>query len=440
MKIFFPFFLLFFCLNFTFAQTQPDKEALKFNLSEDGKRFFQVVFLNQTWVRYTENNEGTTIQNERQNEVFDIGLRRTRIQMFGQITDRVFLYFQFGQNNFNAQYNIGNNRKFAAFFHDAFCEYKVTESNALKIGAGLTIANGLSRFSQPSIGTIMTMDVPVTLQASVDQTDEFSRKLSLVFRGQISKLDYRVSISNPFPITSNGQALPPLSQNATFTQKGHTLQYQTYLVWQFFEHEPHNTPYMTGTFLGKKKVWNVAVGAISQNKAMWRKEANQNDTTYQDMLLLGIESFLDMPLKKAGMAISAHLGYYNYNFGTNYLRYNGLMNPASGTVATNAFTGVGATFGNAYPMFGSGSFWYGQAGFLFQNRFQPYVSLLSAHWERIGQQTNVWNMGVNWLINQHRAKLSLNYENRPTYSLNSQNQAVSTGNKGAWILQYQITI
>ena len=218
------------------------------------------------------------------------------------------------------------------------------------------------------------------------------------------------------------------------------MQYQTYLVWQFFEHEPHNTPYMTGTFLGKKKVWNVAVGAISQNKAMWRKEANQSDTTYQDILLLGIESFLDMPLKKAGMAISAHLGYYNYNFGTNYLRYNGLMNPASGTVATNAFTGVGATFGNAYPMFGSGSFWYGQAGFLFQNRFQPYVSLLSARWERIGQQTNVWNVGINWLINAHRAKLSLNYENRPTYSLNSQNQALSTGTKGSWILQYQITI
>ncbi len=440
MKNIFSFFFLFFCLKLAFSQTQPDKEALKFNLSEDGKRFFQVVFLNQTWVRYTQNNEGTTIENERQNEVFDIGLRRTRIQMFGQITDRVFLYFQFGQNNFNAQYNLGNNRKIATFFHDAFCEYKVTQSNALKIGAGLTIANGLSRFSQPSIGTIMTMDVPVTLQASVDQTDEFSRKLSLVFRGQVGKLDYRFSISNPFPVTSNGQVLPPLSQNATFTQKGHTLQYQTYLVWQFFEHEPHNTPYMTGTFLGKKKVWNVAVGAISQNKAMWRKEANQSDTTYQDILLLGIESFLDMPLKKAGMAISAHLGYYNYNFGTNYLRYNGLMNPASGTVATNAFTGVGATFGNAYPMFGSGSFWYGQAGFLFQNRFQPYVSLLSARWERIGQQTNVWNVGINWLINQHRAKLSLNYENRPTYSLNSQNQALSTGTKGSWILQYQITI
>ena len=39
--------------------------------------------------------------------------------------------------------------------------------------------NGLSRFSQPSIGTIVTMDVPVFAQATVDQTDEFSRKLSV---------------------------------------------------------------------------------------------------------------------------------------------------------------------------------------------------------------------------------------------------------------------
>ena len=98
----------------------------------------------------------------------------------------------------------------AVFFHDALCEYRLSTGNQLVIRGGLTIANGLSRFSQPSIGTIMTMDVPVFAQATVDQTDEFSRKLSVYVRGQI---DCRLIFSGPFPIASNGQ--PPI---AIFTQ------------------------------------------------------------------------------------------------------------------------------------------------------------------------------------------------------------------------------
>ena len=139
-----------------------DKEVLKFNLCEDGSRYFQVTFLNQTWLRYNQSNKGTAVLGNETQETFDIGLRRTRIQLFGQITPQVFLYFQFGQNNFNYAFNAaGGNRKLAAFFHDAVCEYKISHNNALKIGGGLTITNGLSRFSQPSIGTIMTLDVPV---------------------------------------------------------------------------------------------------------------------------------------------------------------------------------------------------------------------------------------------------------------------------------------
>lgn len=434
--------------NQLLAQTPvPDKESLKFNISEDDSRFFQVTFLNQTWLRLNESNDGTTVQNKAESQTLDIGLRRTRVQMFGQITDKVFLYFQFGQNNFNSQYGINGNRKFASFFHDALCEYKVTKDNKFKIGGGLTIANGLSRFSQPSIATIMTMDVPVFLQATVDQTDEFSRKLSIIARGQIGKLDYRFSLSDPFPITSNGAALPPLNPNATFSQKGHSLQYQSYLMWQFFEHEQHNTPYMTGTYLGKKKVFNIATGIISQGNAMWKKEASSSDTVYQNMLLWSVESFLDMPLnKETGTAISAHAGYYDYNFGKNYLRYNGIMNPASGTTASNTIPNVGATFGNAFPMFGTGQIFYGQIAYLLPKKtlgshgqLQFYASLMSTDFERLGKRMNVTNLGFNWLINGHKGKMSLNYEIRPTYYL-SNGEVQSGNNKGCLVLQYQIFI
>lgn len=427
----------------------PEKENLKYNLNEDGSQYFQVTFMNQTWLRWNESNPGTTINGVRQKESFDIGLRRTRIQMFGQITNRAFIYFQFGQNNFNSQYtNAANNRKFAAFFHDALGEYRLSNKNQLKVGGGLTIANGLSRFSQPSVGTIMTMDVPVFAQATVDQTDEFSRKLSLYARGQIWKLDYRLVMSDPFPIATNGSAPPAISKDATFAQKGHHKQYQGYLMYQFFEHEGHATPYMTGTYLGKKKVFNIAGGFISQQKSTWTRDSVGADTIYHDQFLWNIESFLDIPLNKdKGTALSAYVGYFNYNFGTNYLRYNGIMNPATGTNLSNAVTGAGATYGNAYPMFGTGSAIYSQIGYLFPKNFlgekgprlMPYASMMAAQWKRLGTSMNVYHAGLNVLTKGHRSKFSLDYELRPTFYMDG--TSIKKGQlRNGIVLQYQVFI
>ena len=91
----------------------------------------------------------------------------------------------------------------------SLAEYLVfKDRDYLKIGGGLIIVNGLSRFTQPSVGTILSMDVPVFAQATVDQTDEFARKLSLYARGQVGRIDYRVAISDPFPVQTNGAAPP----------------------------------------------------------------------------------------------------------------------------------------------------------------------------------------------------------------------------------------
>src|SRR5205085_1442843 len=133
------------------------------------------------------------------------------------------------------------------FFHDALAEYKIKKgSDLLYLGGGLTIANGLSRFSQPSVSTIMSLDVPVFAQATVDQTDEFSRKLSVYARGQLGRLDYRVVLSDPFPVTSNGATPPDPGSAATFSLVGHHKQYQGFFAYNFFDREPHTTPYMTG--------------------------------------------------------------------------------------------------------------------------------------------------------------------------------------------------
>lgn len=441
--------ILFFLSFVLFNANGQDKKDIKYLINPEGTHYIQFTLLNQTWLRYNQSNAGTTVESEKQAHTLDIGLRRTRFQILGQITDKVFFYAQFGMNNFNAQFNSNQgNRKLNSFIHDALCEYKLTTNNELKLGGGLTINNGLSRFSQPSIGTIMTMDVPVFAQSTVDQTDEFSRKLSLYARGQIGHLDYRLSFTDPFPITSSGAAPQPIANFANFSPIGHRKQYQAYLMWQFFEHEGHNTPFMPGTYLGAKKVFNIAVGFIQQNKAMWLQNA-QNDTIYQPMRHFAVESFLDMPInKEKGSAISAYLGYFNTNYGSNYLRYNGIMNPANGSAPdfTMGLKGQGPTFGNSFPMFGTGNSVYGQVGYLLpkstntETRFMPYFSTIFSKFDRLSDlPVLVTDAGINVLFNGHKAKLTLNWQNRPTF-IQTSSDVEKGGRKNSVTLQYQISI
>ena len=423
-------------------------EEMRLKLNEDGSRYLKWTFMNQVWLRYNDSNPGTTVLGEPANQTFDIGLRRTRIQFFGQLTDHVFFYTQFGQNNFNflAGQNSNNNgnRKLQVFFHDALGEYKVWKDNdKLKLGGGLTITNGLSRFSQPSVSTIMTMDVPVFAQATVDQTDEFSRKLSIYARGQLGKFDYRVVLSDPFPITSNGTPSNPTpGQSATFAQIGHHKQYQGFFLYNFFDNETHTTPYMTGTYLGKKKVFNLEAGFISQRKATWSSTDGGTTTDYHDMNLWSVALFYDAPLNvEKGTALSAYLGYFDMDYGPNYLRYNGTMNPANGITNGPA----AGSQGNAFPMFGTGNVIYTQIGYLLKKdllgasgTLMPYASLMSASFDQLKDQMGVYNVGVNWLIKGHGSKLTLDYQNRPVYASQG-GDLVKTTNKGQVVLQYQIS-
>ena len=448
-------------LTATLQPPKKEKNALKFNLNEDGSHYFQAIFLNQVWLRYNESNDGTTLFNKTSPNTFDIGLRRTRVQLIGQITDRTFVYFQFGQNNFNNAYNYNGNRKIAAFFHDALCEFNLAKKNQLKLGGGLTVTNGLSRFSQPSVGSIMTLDVPVIFQYSVDQIDQFDRRLCVYARGQIGKLDYRVYMSNPFPISSNGATPPTLSKNAQFVNPnvfpngqgpGISNQYGGYFAYNIFENETHTTPYMPGTYLGTKKIWNVAFGGIYQQNATWFLKQDTSgaykDTAFANMIHFSVETFLDMPINKdKGTAVNFFAGYCNTNYGHNYLRYNGIMNPATASTATNMVQSN--AYGNAFPMFGTGQVAYAQFGFLLPKKLlgtdngqlMPFVSAQYADYEALQHKGMLlFDAGLNWLIKGHNSKISIDYQNRPTYYFDNKGDVQNGSRKSCFILQYQILI
>jgi hypothetical protein len=421
------------------AQQSPE---LRYNFSPDGSRYIKATFLNQTWLRWNQSNPGTTVNLEPQDETFDIGLRRTRMQLFGQLNERVFFYTQFGMNNFNFLAQNAGNRKLQAFFHDALAEYSVFKnSNALKLGGGLTITGGLSRFSQPSIGTIMTTDVPVFLQATVDQTDEFARKLSVYARGQAGRLDYRLALSDPFPVQTNGQPAPAPGPYASFTSYGHSLQYQGFVAWNFLEREPHTTPYMTGTYLGARRILNLEAGVVYQDDATWTQRGG--DLRFHDLLLWSVAAYADMPVAANQYAISAYAGYFSTDYGPGYVRNNGIMNPANGNNNLAVFNGGG----NAYPMFGTGSSVYTQAGLRLpegllgeQGTLMPYVSYRWSDYERLGDDFGVWNGGLNWLMSGHSSKLSLNYERRPIFERQASGAIRKTGHAGSVWLQYQVSL
>jgi hypothetical protein len=441
------FLLAVLCLShITFSQTTLPllkNDEIKLALSEDGTRYVRLTFLNQTWVRFTEQNRGTTIFGNAAPETWDVGLRRTRIQFLGQLSDRTFFYIQFGQNNFA----FTSQRKVGAFFHDVTGEYAFIKRH-LSIGAGLSGWSGLARYASPSVGTVMSLDAPLFEQATNDVTDQFLRKLGVYAKGKIGKLDYRVALSQPFMIQTStvaqrplGAKLPNGSPIATYNANIPTWQWQAYLMYQFLDEELNTIPYTTGTYLGKKKVFNLGAGFIYQPNAMWYM--NGTDTVKTAMRLLAADVYYDAPLNvEKGTALNFYAVYCNNDYGQNYIRNLGVMNLGDGVQAgQGTFTGTG----NGFAMEGTGSIVYTQAGYLCKKNLlkswgtlMPYAGMQWASYQAYKDNMLMWHVGVNWFIKGHQSKISLDYQNRPVFDANAQRELVEIQRKGMLVLQYQL--
>jgi len=130
-------------------------------------------------------------------------------------------------------------------------------------------------------------------------------------------------------------------------------------MYQFFDQESNAGASTVGSYLGKKRVFNVGAGFVHQGSAMWHTTAAE-DTVSQALNLLAVDVFYDAPVNAAkGTAITAYGGYYYYDFGAGYLKNAGTMNPANGVRnGLGSFNGPG----NNYPMLGTGHVLYAQAG------------------------------------------------------------------------------
>ncbi|RYU96956.1 hypothetical protein [Emticicia agri] len=425
--------LIFITLSI-FAQAQVLKDG-KLTLNEDGSHYVKFTMVNQAWLRNTTLNEGSTIFGYAKNNRWDIGIRRFRIQFYGQLTDRVFIYSQIGENNFNGI----SDRKFGFFIHDALGEFAIVK-NKLSLGGGLAAWSGLARFASPSVGSILGVDAPLYQQSTNDITDQFLRKLSVYAKGKLGKFDYRIALADPMAFQKAASYSGVLSTEiANFSSKPPKFQWNGYFQWQFFDQESNLTPYMTGTYLGKKKVFNIGAGFVYQPDAMWTLAANKVDTVETNMVQLALDAYYDAPIGTNGQAISAYASVGYFDYGKNYLRNLAVMNPANGSTRRDVINGSG----NGFPAYGTGNVIYTQIGYKLKDNLVgkttllPYVSLQHANYERLNQGMDFWDLGLVWLLSGHNSKLTLAYQDRPVFLTDGNNKGEINNRKGSFIIQYQ---
>lgn len=427
----------------TFAQSPSArfKDGLKIYLNDDSTKYIQGTGLAQIWFRYNDNNPGSTIYGTQKKETFDVGLRRVRYQVMGQVNKKVFFYTQFGINSFNSL----SARKPGLFLHDVTAEYKIFK-NYITLGGGLNGWNGTCRYTSSGVGNILGMDLPTIEETTNDVSDQFVRKLGVYAKGQVGGFDYRFAAANPFPIQNSLTTVAALSgtNSAAFSTKAPEMQYQGYVKWQFFDKESNLLPYSAGSYLGKKRILNIGGGFTYQKDAMWYRNANL-DTLSVPMQQFALDVFYDSYLNKEKQnAITAYAAYLNYDFGPNYIRNAGAMNTANGTIGTVSFNGTG----NNVPLIGTGQVVYAQGAYLFkkdllgkQGTLQPYASGSYAMYQKLKDPVLVYDIGVNWIIAGQNSKISLDYQSRPIFNADANGDIHETKNarRGQIVLQYQVS-
>jgi len=435
--------LFSFCLSLLTLSLQAQDKELKIFLNDAQTHYIRGTGLGQVWVRYTDFNPGSTVFGTPKESGFDVGLRRVRYQAFGQLTDKVFIYTQFGINSFGSL----SGRKPGLFLHDVTGEYAVIPSK-LTIGAGLHGVNGTVRYSSSSVGTILGMDLPFIEESTNDISDQFVRMLGVYAKGQLGQLDYRFSVSNPFPIQTALSPVPALpdgvANQAYYSTTAPELKYQGYVMWQFWDKESNQFPYMTGSYLGKKKVLALGSGFSTQSNAMEYRITSQAAKILAPSKQFGLDVFIDAPLDKIkGTAFTGYAAYIHYDFGPNYLRNGGAINVANGMNANGTANGPG----NNFPLIGTGQVYYAQVGYLMRKdllgdagTLQPYAQLIVSDYEKVANPFTVYDIGVNWLQAGHRSKLSLDYQSRPILAVGTTEKLIKNTaepRKGMLVMQYQ---
>ncbi len=438
--------------------------GMKINLDTSGKKYIRFITWHQIWARQMQLNPGTVVNGEEQSTNLSMGLRRSRFFVYGQIDKRFLITFHFGINNQNftrggigatANYGVTTDaetpKKPQLFIHEATTEYAVLPDNKLWLGAGLHYWNGVSRMANSSTLNYLTIDAPITNWYVIETTDQFARQMGVFAKGYLGHFEYRVAVNQPFRysdivapgtgLNPNGPATnapAPVSAGAgtsPYVETRNILNtnwsYAGYLKYDFWEKESNLLAFYVGSYVGTKKVLNVGAGWYYHPRSMGRRTVDaggiDRGTEVFDTKLFGVDAFMDLPFGgERNRAITAYAAWWHYDFGPNYVRNIGIMNPASGdrtlssggTAAPLGYNGPG----NAFPTIGTGDWLYLEVGYLLGKRtaapkvrVQPFANVLYGSLQRLADPVIVPAFGANLFLAGHHAKVTLEVRSTPLF-------------------------
>lgn len=377
-------------------------KPLKLNLNEDGSKYIRFITWHQVW--------GTAQTNSQDQVEVDLMLRRSRFLAYAQISPRFLILTHFGLNSLTAanMHPVGQATTASLFLHDAWAEYKVYK-DYLSMGAGLHYWNGISRLTNQSTLNMLTIDAPRFNWPTIGTSDQFARHLGVYAKGKIDRLDYRLAVNQAL-INNLDQLVAPDTAQATYLNDGGYV-YSGYLNYQFLDKESNKLPFMVGSYLGKKKVFNIGAGFNLHPKGTSSLDT-QGDTISHNVSLFGVDAFYDAPLGEGKGAITAYGVYYRYNFGPNY------------------------RLAGASDVVGTGNIFYVQTGYLLPEfsslgRLQFYLAGSYRQFEAFEEAANGVTVGANWFIQGHHAKISLEYQS---------NKAAATGAERKGLVRMQAAV
>jgi len=450
-------FLFLFSFHFhVFSQgSEIYQGGIHIPVGRDSSKYIRIAMVQQFWLRSIENNPGTVDASGNLAEhSTDIGSRRTRVTIYSQISPRFLVYAQFGTNNqtfINGGAPGQGAKKPQLFFHDAWTEFAVVperdyftkEANpfSLSLGAGLHFWSGISRLGSPSIGSFLTLDLPVFNFPNVERTDQFGRQYGIYAKGMAGPVHYRLHINKPFVDQRIGEITAERASNIATDRWA----IGGYAAYQFLEKEAILSPFRAGSYVGTKRVFNIGTGFYHHPEASGTSSNSGNITDFNpyDQTVWAIDAFLDHPFGNQRMALTAYSVLYNYDYGPNYFRTVGIMNLDSRLADASVSL---AGYGNAEPLLGTGQIWMTQFGLLLPpnwlaslGKFQPFVQTEYKDLDYLNETFTNLDVGLNWFIEGQVAKLTLQYGTRPIFR-EQNNQRIQTDTKGQWTLQIQLAI
>ncbi|WKK87468.2 porin [Marivirga arenosa] len=370
-------------------------KSLTVKLTEDGAKYVRFILWHQQWL------QTSNLAIEDAPLRASTSIRRSRVLAFAQISPRFLILTHFGLNNLSTanMSALGNNGDGPQLFlHDAWTEFKLFDnSEALFIGAGLHYWKGLTRLANQSTLNFMTMDNtrPFVQWHSLGITDQFARHMGFYAKGQIGNFDYRIAANNPLN-PANALGLGSDLINSTNGGNDSDLVYQGsvapdtdgnpvgntiiegYFRYNFLDKESTKLPYQVGTYMGSKQVLGVGLGFFAHPKGMF----NTVSLEHSNVTHLAADVFYDAPIGSGGNAINAYASIINFNYGENYM---------------SRWAGTGTNI-------------YGQLGYFIRKaKLMPYVAFQSGNYQAYNDNLNAFDAGVNYFVNGHNAKITLEY-------------------------------